>query len=182
MTTVSITSISVSDLVGRPGRSRRVELAVPAPEGLELPLAAVEGLLAFEGVLESVVDGILVRGTLTAPLALSCARCLAPLHQQVAVEVTELFSPPAKIDPDDEIDPGYEIVEEQLDLDTLLRDALVPAVPFRPLCREDCAGLCPTCGIDRNEHDCDCADAPVDARWTALEGLRLPDDGAAGDR
>lgn len=172
------TSLSVSDLVGRPGASRRVDLAVPAPEGLELPLAAVEGPLRFPGVLESVVDGILVRGTLSAPLVLSCARCLAEVHQDATAEVVELYSAPGNVAPDDELDPGYEIVEEHIDLDTLLRDALVPAVPYQPLCRPDCAGLCPVCGCDRNTATCDCVETTTDPRWAALEGLRLPGDGS----
>ena len=60
-----------------------------------------------------------------------------------------------------------------IDLDTLLRDALVPAVPYRPLCDPDCKGLCASCGVNRNETTCDCVDVTVDARWSALEGLRL---------
>ncbi|HEY8339106.1 MAG TPA: DUF177 domain-containing protein [Egibacteraceae bacterium] len=151
---------------------------MPAPEDLELPLAAVDGPLQISGVLESVVDGILVRGTLRAPLVLTCARCLAEIHQDATAEVAELYSSPERLDPDDELDPGYEIIEERIDLDTLLRDALIPAVPYQPLCRPDCAGLCPTCGIDRNTATCDCADTTIDPRWAALEGLRLPDDGS----
>jgi uncharacterized protein len=179
-TSDATTTIPVSDLVGRPGRSRPLELEVAAPEGLELPLATVEGALRFSGVLESVVDGILVRGTLSAPLVLSCARCLRDVHEDVSTEVVELFSPPERVDADDELEEGYELVDEKIDLDTLLRDALVPAVPYQPLCRPDCAGLCPTCGIDRNDGDCDCVETASDPRWTALEGLRLPDAGPQG--
>lgn len=167
--------VRVTDLLDRPGASRRVDLALPVPGGLVLDLAEVTGPLRLTGVIESVVEGLLVRGTLTAPLRLSCARCLRDVEQTVAADVVEMFSDPDEVDADADVDPGYEIVDGALDLDTLLRDALVPAVPYRPLCREDCKGLCATCGANHNVEQCDCTDTITDSRWLALEGLRLPD-------
>jgi len=98
------------------------------------------------------------------------------MEAQVSADVAELYSDPAELDSPEDLDPGYEISEGQIDLDTLLRDALVPAVPVAPHCRDDCAGLCATCGADRNLEDCDCVEVVSDTRWSALEGLRLADD------
>lgn len=167
--------LRVADLLDRPGASRRVDLALPAPEDLVLDNAAVVGDLRLSGVVESVVDGLLVRATLAGELDLSCARCLSDLRETVEADVVELFRSPATVEENDELEPGYEIDDGTITLDTLLRDALAPAVPYRPLCDEDCKGLCAQCGTNRNEQDCTCVDETVDARWSALEGLRLPD-------
>ncbi len=169
--------LRVADLVDRPGTSRRVDLALPAPADLALELAEVVGPVRLVGVVESVVEGVLVRVLLEATVRTPCARCLRDLVTPVDAEVVELFTDPADAELADDVDPGYEIVEGIIDLDALLRDALVPAVPYRPLCREDCAGLCPQCGVERDAAACDCTDTTTDARWAALQGLRLRDDG-----
>lgn len=171
--------LRVADLLDRPGTSRRVGLAMPAPDDLELDNATVVGDIRLNGVVESVVDGLLVRATVSTDLELACARCLTGLRDGVDVEVTELFSDPATVEDRDDLDVGYEIGDGTINLDTLLRDAHVPAVPYRPLCAADCQGLCAQCGVNRNDQDCTCVDETVDARWAALEGLRLPD-GEAG--
>jgi uncharacterized protein len=168
--------LRVADLIDRPGASRRVDLAMPAPQDLALDLAEVLGEVRLDGVVESVVDGLLVRGDLSATLSMACARCLTDMTTDVWIDVVELFTDPAGVPDDVEVEVGYEINDDAtISLDTLLRDALVPAVPYRPLCDEDCQGLCAQCGINRNDGDCDCVDTNTDARWAALEGLRLPD-------
>jgi ribosomal protein L32 len=104
--------------------------------------------------LDAVVEGILVRGTLGFRVALPCARCLEPQELAFEVDVAELFVDPTKRDERDEEDPGYELVDDltAIDLTTLVRDALLIDLPVRVLCREDCQGLCPVCGADRNQH------------------------------
>lgn len=166
-------TVSVADLVGRPGTSRRLSLDFVAPEDLDQPLLKLSGPVHLEGVVESVVDGILVRGRLTTAVDAQCSRCLKDIDHQLDTEVVELFRDPDEVDPDDELDVGYEIRDVDIDLDVLLRDALAPALPYSPVCDEDCKGLCPTCGTDLNEASCDCTDISTDARWAALEALRL---------
>lgn len=166
--------LQVTDLVDRPGASRQVDLRLPAPGDLDLPLASADEPLGLRGVVESVVEGLLVRGELATTLELACSRCLQPIRREVVSDVVELFSDPADVDPDDEVEAGYEIVDGTIDLGTLVRDALSSAVPLQPLCREDCKGLCPDCGANHNETTCDCSDAPVETRWEALRGLQLP--------
>ena len=149
---------------------------MPVPEDLALDMATVVGDIGLTGVVESVVDGLLVRGELSATLAMSCARCLQDLTDDVAVDVVELYTDPAQAEEAGDVEVGYEISDDAtINLDTMLRDALVPAVPYRPLCDEDCKGLCAQCGVNRNETDCDCVDVRTDARWAALEGLKLRD-------
>ena len=175
--------LKVADLLDRPGASRPLHLSVETPQDLDLTslaMAQVLDPLLLDGVLESVVDGLLVRGALTARLRLECARCLQPLEREVQADVVELFSDPQDVEHPDDVEEGYEIRDGTLDLDTLLRDALAPAVPVQPLCRPDCAGLCPTCGIDRNVVSCDCRDDATDSRWAALSGLLLQADGDEG--
>lgn len=167
--------LRVADLLDRPGASRRVDLAMRAPDDLAPEMARVVEPVHLSGVVESVVDGLLVRGVVRAQVQLDCARCLTPLVRTLDADVVELFSDPAHADPDDDLEAGYEISDGTIDLDTLLRDALVPALPYRPLCGADCQGLCPQCGANRNEVDCGCVEATTDARWAALEALRLPE-------
>lgn len=181
MTTTHDHVLPITDLLHRPGASRRVDLDVDMPRGLPLPLVEVRDRLRLAGVIESVVDGLLVRGSLQATVRMSCARCLTDIEDDVRTDVVELFADPtAPRDEDDEVEPGYEIHEGTIDLDTLLRDALVPATPYQPLCRDDCRGLCALCGADRNTVACGCEDEVTDPRWAALEGLRLPPYGADG--
>lgn len=166
--------LQVADLLERPGASREVLLRLPAPDELELPLSSIREPLEFDGVIESVVDGLLLRGRLRASLDVACSRCLRPLALDVAADVVELFTDPEDVDPADEVEAGYEIDDGTVHLGTLVRDALSSAVPLQPLCEEACRGLCPECGVNRNETTCRCEDEQVDTRWEALRGLQLP--------
>ncbi|MGH3664807.1 MAG: YceD family protein [Egibacteraceae bacterium] len=173
--TASDRILRVADLVDRPGASRRVDLDLSVPDDLHLELAEVAAPLHLAGVVESVVDGLLVRGELSTAVRTPCARCLVPMTHEVAADVVELFTDPADLGEGEELDPGYELGDGTVDLDTLLRDTLVPAVPYRPLCDRDCRGLCPECGVNRNEVECVCTQTDDDPRWAALSDLRLPD-------
>lgn len=171
-------ALGVHDLLDRPGASRPLDLELEVPADVDLPLVEEVSPLRLQGVAEGVVEGILVRGTLTAEVTVGCARCLKPVSVGLSTEVAELYSDPATADEPGDVEAGYELADGEIDLDTLLRDALVPALPQAPLCRPDCQGLCATCGADRNVTTCDCAEDTADHRWAALEGLRL-DGGAA---
>lgn len=181
MTLQNVDSVlTVTDLVDRPGASRRVDIAVGVPDDLALTLVEVRDPLRLAGVIESVVDGLLVRGRVEAAVTMSCARCLRDVEQAVHADVAELFSDPSVPLPGDDegVEAGYEIHEGTIDIDTLLRDALVPAAPYKPLCDPGCRGLCPSCGTNHNVAACDCRDRTHDSRWAPLEGLQLPPDTA----
>jgi uncharacterized protein len=165
-----VISIDVRDLVGHPGTSRNIHLD-QAVEDLRLELAAVPGDAPIEAdlLLEGVVEGIFASGLLRGAMRLSCARCLKAFDEPFDLAVNELFVP--QPDPNAEdypLDPTGEI-----DIEPLVRDAVMLAMPFSPLCRPDCLGLCERCGGDRNLGECTCAPAPADPRWSVLENLTL---------
>lgn len=173
--------LKVTDLLDRPGSSRPVDLVLPIPGQFALALIELPGPLRLNGVLESVVDGVLVRGTVEADAVLSCARCLDDVRTKLHSPVVELFTDPDRADPEEEpVEEGYELRDGTIDLDGLLRDALAIAVPYQPLCRADCEGLCPTCGANRNRETCECAEEVLDPRWESLRVIELPADEAEG--
>jgi len=116
--------------------------------------------------LRSFVGGIDAVGTVRAPWVGICRRCTVPVTGELRIAVSERFGD-ATIAEDD----LYPIIDDTIDLGPLVRDAIVLELPMAPLCREDCRGLCPQCGADRNESECDCV-APRDPRWANLDVLR----------
>lgn len=176
--------VPVTDLVGHPGETKPFAATlsreeVGDPESSWGPADdALKGPITLDLDLDSVVEGVLVRGTLTFGVEMPCGRCLEPQHAEHTVTVAELFQDPRKREDDEEQDPGYEIVESLsvIDLSTMIRDAVLMDLPVRVLCREDCQGLCPVCGTDRNLRDCGhrSEDEP-DPRWAALADLDLPE-------
>jgi uncharacterized protein len=177
--------VPVTDLVGHPGATRPLSAEVGRDAFGEDPWGpaddAIEDPIVLDLHLDSVVEGILVRGDIAVSLTLPCARCLAPQRTERALEVAELFLDPTKREDDEDEDPGYELLDDRtaIDLSTMVRDAVVIDVPTRVLCREDCAGLCPVCGEDRNTGDCGHgAESTPDPRWAKLADLDLPADGS----
>lgn len=173
--------IGIVELVGRPGRTRALVDDAAADAFGDASWGPLDG--AFEGPihldlhLDAVVEGILVRGTVAARLTLTCARCLEPAVLAREVEVTELFTDPARREPDDEPpDAGYELLDDMtaIDLSTLVRDALLVDLPVRVLCRPDCPGICPVCGAEATAGCGHAPESPADPRWAALADLRLP--------
>ena len=138
-------------------------------EGFELELSRVpvEHPIEANLLLESVVEGILVTGPLHGTIRFSCARCLKTFEQPFALEVSELFAPHAAED-DDEYPLGP---EGAIDIEPMVRDAVLLSMPFSPLCKPECAGLCPRCGGDRNLGECTCSPEAADPRWAALDRL-----------
>jgi uncharacterized protein len=164
-------AVDVRDLLGHPGSSRSVRVA-ESVEGLSTELARVprDAPVEAELLMESVVEGILASGPVVGPLELTCARCLKPFDSGFRVEVRELFSPAAAV-----AEEEYPVEEGFVDLEPLIRDNVVPSLPFAPLCREDCLGLCPRCGGDRNLGECTCSEPVADPRWSALLDLSVPE-------
>jgi uncharacterized protein len=113
--------------------------------------------------------GIQVDGTVTAPWTGLCRRCAEPVAGDLRISVRERYADDPLSAPSDE--ELYPISDDTIDLAPLVRDAIVLELPMAPLCREDCAGLCPQCGANRNEGGCGCV-APRDPRWANLDVLR----------
>lgn len=161
--------VDVRDIVDRPGSSREVHLE-EGIEGLATELAAVpaEAPVRIDVLLESIVEGILVSGPVSGTVTYRCARCLTDFTDRFEVEVTELFTRSAQDDEGEE----YPIAEGVIDLEPMVRDAVLLSLPFSPLCRPDCRGLCERCGGNRNLGECTCP-PPTDHRWDALGDLDL---------
>jgi uncharacterized protein len=163
--------LEVRELGRRPGSMRAIRTEVPAPPELSVGLAAVpEGVqLTLDLRLESVVEGVLVSGTVTAPVAAECARCLTPVSDSVSVGITELFAyPDSATEQTSDEDEVSHLVGDLLDLEPVVRDALVLDLPLSPLCREDCAGLCSGCGERLDDLPEDHTHTTTDSRWAAL--------------
>ena len=142
--------LDTRELGRRPGSERRVSLTVPAPAdlGIEVLRVPEDSPVELELRLEAVVEGVLVTGTATAGLVGECVRCLAEVDETIDSDLTELFVYDDGKDEaaDDEDDETSRLQGDLLDLEPALRDAVVLALPFQPLCREDCPGLCAECG------------------------------------
>ena len=160
--------IDVHDLLENPGSARTVEVHEPV-EGLQTDLARVPDGAPIDGelLLESVVEGILVSGRIGGSVSYTCARCLVEFEGDFEVGVSELFAR----EPDPDADQ-YPLPEgDAIDPETMVRDAVVLSMPFAPLCRPDCLGLCERCGGNRNVGECTCPPEAADPRWGGLEGL-----------
>jgi uncharacterized protein len=159
--------INAAELLRRPGSERRIALRPTVAElGIVEPKFDPDAIVEVTLRLESLTDGIVVDGTLRAPWADSCRRCLAPAHGDVICEVHELYQH-VVTDPD-----AFEIVGDQIDLARMVRENILLDAPVAPVCRPDCAGLCPTCGIDLNLGTCACVSVDTDPRWDALSQLK----------
>ena len=177
--------LSTHELARRPGTMREVEREVPAPEDFG---TAVMGVVAGSPItldlrLESVLDGVLVSGEAEVQLRGECVRCLREISETRTVEVSELYFYPgaratALEQGDEEAEDMLELEGELLDLEPVLRDAVVSSLPFQPLCDESCRGLCPGCGERLDDLPADHEHVDVDPRWAALAALAA---GAAGD-
>ena len=163
-------SLSVADLLGRPGEYRDFTIS-SAVTGVSNPLAGV-ATRPVTGDLraESVVEGILVTGTLAADIDYRCARCLEAFSLPLSQEVCELFLAEGQQAPAEE--DVYRVAGKEVHLEPMVRDALTLALPLSPVCSRDCAGLCAGCGRNLNRDACTCSDEDIDPRWAELAVLR----------
>lgn len=157
--------IQVRDLVNKPGQMREQQLEHTLEEDLGTEIVAIPKGQTFDLDLrlESVHEGILVTASGSATAQSECARCLDPVTVEVPIEIQELFH----YHPHEEDD--FAVVQDLVDLQQPLIDAVVPSLPLKPLCSEDCAGLCAGCGKrleagEEHEHE-----APIDPRFGALK-------------
>ncbi|MBW3087506.1 DUF177 domain-containing protein [Bifidobacterium sp. 82T24] len=185
-------AIPVAQVATRPGQSKAIDHDFPAPDGIGDEVIGIrEGAdVHVDGSFDSIVDGLIFNGAVTAPVTAECSRCLKPLSARHTIHVTAFFpyAPDAHeqrrgkgrndeevdiIAGEEESDDFYPLAGNNTfaDIEALLRDNLVESLPLKPLCRPDCKGLCPQCGIDLNEEP-DHRHEVADIRWSALEGLK----------
>ncbi len=174
--------LDTRELGRRPGSQRTVSFTAPAPADLGIEVLRVPqgSPVEFDLRLEAVMEGVLVTGTAQAELSGECARCLEDIRDETVADFQELFAYEESDTAADGDDETNRLEGDLLDLEPLLRDAVVLALPFRPLCRDDCPGLCAECGVrlaDDPDHQHDDA---IDPRWASLRELADLNDETSG--
>jgi uncharacterized protein len=165
-------TVGVYDLMHRPGEQRELSLDIVAPEKMGEGLIAVPAgaNIHLDLRLESLHDGILATAQVETTAVGECGRCLEPLTEDLQVEFQEVFA----YSVDEAFD--YEVHDDHVDCEPLIRDAVVLALPFQPVCRPDCAGLDPETGerlVESLQQD---ASGSSDPRWAALREFSASDD------
>jgi uncharacterized protein len=158
----------------------------------QTPLGWMADRLEVKATVHKSERDAIVVGHLEGDMSCDCSRCTGPAKVKLAAAFDLVFVPAGDArlasgtgenDRDEageiEIETGTECIayhDEAIDLDPALREQLLLALPFAPLCRHDCKGLCPSCGVDRNEITCHCTNAQpsrTDHRWDALKNVKL---------
>jgi uncharacterized protein len=165
--------IDTRTLGRRPGSMRKDSHTVPAPADLGVEMVGVpEGTdIELDLRLEAVMEGVLVSGTARASLSGECARCLDPLTSTIEVEFQELYVYDDTRSGESAEDDERRLEGDLIDLEPVVRDAMVLALPLSPLCRDDCPGLCTECGVRLADAEPDHHHDAVDPRWAALQGM-----------
>jgi uncharacterized protein len=176
--------VDIARLGRRPGAMFPLHETVtnPARIGLDLVGIAAGAPLDLDFRVESVSEGVLVSGTVSAPITGECARCLTPFQEHIEVDVTELFAYPDSLtESTTEDDEVGRVVADTVDLEQPIIDAVALELSFSPVCRKDCPGLCPTCGValataePGHHHD------EIDPRWAKLTKMLGSDNDGIGD-
>lgn len=156
----------VSDLLREPGHRRVVDLEAPVDWALELARVDPDAPLRAHLVLESMVGGIVARGRVAVQGRYTCRRCLAEWSEPLYVDFLEVLSGDAEAE--------YRLHGDEADLEPPLRDAVLLALPLRPICRPDCLGLCAVCGGDLNTGSCPGHDEAPGNPFAPLRDLLQP--------
>lgn len=164
--------IDTRDLARQPGASRRYRRSAQLEQ--QLGLAGVIRVpsgadVALDVLCESAGEGIWVSGTASVTADGECVRCLDQVTEEIEVEVSELFAYPDTVTEETtDSDEVSRLVDDLIDLEPMVRDAIVLALPQAPLCREDCPGMCADCGRKWVELDPEHRHETMDPRWAAL--------------
>lgn len=164
--------VNALELLRRPGSERPVELSIdPSVVGVADDRIVPGSSIDVQLTCSSLSDGVVVEGVVAADFRGECRRCLVPVTGRISVVVRELYQV-VRTDPD-----AFPIENDQIDLAPMVRESVLLELPDAPVCRPDCQGLCPVCGIDRNTSSCSCTVETRDPRWAALDVLkdRLPE-------
>ncbi len=172
-------ALSLVDLRRQEGTRKDVTASFAAPADFGTDLLKVPEGEPIDGdlVLQSVSEGVLITGTITADAKGQCARCLTHIVHPIDEDLAELaFYPERRAalveDGDDDVEERPEIVNDRVDLEPLIRDAVIPTLPFIPLCSEDCEGLCSVCGERLADLPDDHAHEDEPTEQTPLDRLR----------
>lgn len=127
--------------------------------------------------LDKVGNEIFVRGYTAAEIELTCSRCLNSFRKEVSLDISLAYHPLSELKGDEVYELHDEEMEvdfysgDEIDIDSLIEEELILSIPMKPLCREDCRGLCPNCGADLNISSCECPMEAMDERFAILKKL-----------
>ncbi|MEI7545814.1 MAG: DUF177 domain-containing protein [Mycobacteriaceae bacterium] len=172
--------IDVSRLGRRPGSMMTIDQTVPSPRRIGLDLIAIEpdAEMDLDLRFEAVSEGVLVTGTVYAPTRGECSRCLGPITGEVDIALTELFAYPDSItESTTDAEEIGRVIDQTVDLAQPIIDAVGLALPFVPVCVEDCPGLCPQCGVALATAEAGHHHDLIDPRWAKLAEMRPADPG-----
>ena len=175
--------IDLRELGRRAGSMQELDRTVPAPGDWKVELIGVPAgaEVHLHLRLESVMEGVLVTGELDAPLVGSCARCLEPIEDTLSLDIQELYAyEGSTTEATSEEDEVRRVEGDHLELEPMVRDAVVLALPLSPTCTEDCSGLCVDCGERLDDLPADHSHEVVDPRWAGLAGGFPTTPGAPG--
>jgi len=147
-----------------------------SPEALELEAdgVAFDGPIRVELLVSKNQDQLICRGQVTASAKLECSRCLAGYHCTITSELSFVVDLAGGSDQARSEEEGYFVVDPSavsFEIDDLVREAIILSLPLKPLCSDDCKGLCPVCGIDLNRSQCNCVKEETDPRWDQLRKM-----------
>ena len=159
--------VQLKELIHKPGSMKEVVLEHTLEEaiGTEVMGLPAGTSLSVPTRLESVHEGILATAQFTARASGICSRCLDEISEEVEIEIQELFLYRPEQDDD------FVVEQDRIDLEQALIDSVVPALPLKPLCSDDCLGLCARCGIRMEQDPSHTHEDPIDPRFSALEGF-----------
>ncbi|MCI6574888.1 MAG: DUF177 domain-containing protein [Actinomycetaceae bacterium] len=170
--------VSIADLPRQEGAQRHYTFTFAAPDGIGVDLLKVASGAAIEVdiTFESVSEGVFVHGVVHTQAMGECARCLRPIDREVTEQIAELVYYPQSVaalaDVDEEEADELPVTDgDFIDLEPLIRDAVVLALPLQPLCKPDCRGLCPECGERWEDLPADHHHEHFDPRMSALDEL-----------
>ncbi|MFM6980043.1 MAG: YceD family protein [Micrococcales bacterium] len=164
--------VKVHDLINKPGQMREYELDFELAEqfGEGSAFVAKGAKLELDLRLESVHEGILATGDIFTTAKSECSRCLDALKLDVEVDFQELFAYSGTSEDD------LLVQDDSIDLDPVIRDAVVLSLPFTPVCSPDCAGLCAECGVKLADNPGHAHEAAIDSRWSELQKFETKED------
>lgn len=161
--------VRIHDIAKSPGLSKPFQ----AEENMALSGLRLEGPVTVDVRVSNAGTRFVVQGQVKSRAIIECSRCLSDYVEALAVKVEEDFlsedSPELN---NDGVDNILTYKDDRLELDELIRQELMAALPMQPICKEDCKGLCDQCGTDLNNDSCECATEELDPRWAALEKFR----------
>jgi len=162
------------------GASPKEINAVFEPDSIDLAgeNARIGGKVEFSGETAQIAGKPHIRGTIRADVSFDCTRCLEPVTKGLEIPFEDVFVEAGEQPARDETEIAVEeldespVVGDKIDLKEVVREQILLALPDQVFCKQDCKGLCPKCGANRNLIDCKCADDEIDPRWAALKNLK----------